>query len=187
MMDSYHRIGFTDFNAILLFGQQDSDTTALSARKLHTKFAKRVEKYREEVLLTFKDRGLFKSMRKLQHRAHRCGRWTTKMQKKYDSIDRQETDFMLKAESNCAADFSNPVPWSVALMRAGTAIRYWNLRISQYSSGKVSASTMQSILTKARMVNYTGTLDQALTELVLARKSFRKCCQEAEKLCEKEL
>lgn len=44
MMESDHRTGFADFNASLLFGKEDSDSTALSARKLHTKYAKRVEK-----------------------------------------------------------------------------------------------------------------------------------------------
>ena len=123
MMESDHRTGFADFNASLLFGKEDSDSTALSARKLHTKYAKRVEKYREEVLVTFKDRGLFKSMRRLQHRANRCGRWTNKMQKRYDAIDRQATEIMTKAENNCAANFSHPAPWSVELMRASTAIK----------------------------------------------------------------
>ena len=79
VIESDHRTGFVDFDATLLFGQETSDSTSLSARKLHTKYAKRVLKYREEVLGAFKARGLFKSMRRLQHRAHRCGRWTPKM------------------------------------------------------------------------------------------------------------
>ena len=64
---------------------------------------------------------------------------------------------MLKAENNCVANFSQPAPWSVELMRADTAIRYWNLRISQYSGGKVSDTTMKSILNKAQMVDVTDT------------------------------
>ena len=37
--DSDHRTGFDNFSANLLFRKKDSDTTALSARKPHTKYA----------------------------------------------------------------------------------------------------------------------------------------------------
>ena len=109
------------------------------------------------------------------------------MQKKYDALDRQATEIMLKAETNCAATFSHPAPWSVALMRASTAIKYWSLRISQFSGGKTSASTMKAILHTAHMVDVTETEEQARTERTIAWKSLAKCCLEAEEIREKEL
>ena len=113
VLESDHRTGYVDFDSAVLFGQGISDATALSARKLHTKHPKRVEKYNKDVLRVFKDRRVFKSMNKLHHRAHRSGKWTKKMQHQYDTLDLQAMSIMLKAEQNYVQSFSQPAPWSV--------------------------------------------------------------------------
>ena len=46
---SNHRTGFVDLQADILFGNMD-DPTSVSARKLNTKYPKRVNKYKTEVL-----------------------------------------------------------------------------------------------------------------------------------------
>ena len=67
---SDHRTGFVDFQADILFGNMD-DPTSSSARKLNTKYPKRVERYKEEVLQKFKDRNLFHAMETLSKKAKR--------------------------------------------------------------------------------------------------------------------
>ena len=112
---SNHRTGFVDFQADLLFGNMD-DPTSSSSRKLNTKYPKRVEKYREEVLQKFKDRNLFHAMAKLSKKAKRRGTWTVKMQKKYNEIDNEATKIMLKAEENCVQTYRYHTAWSVPLI-----------------------------------------------------------------------
>ena len=52
---SDHRTGFVDFQADILFGKID-DPPSASARKLNTKYPKRVQKYKSEVLKKFMSR-----------------------------------------------------------------------------------------------------------------------------------
>ena len=72
---------------------------------LHTKYPKRTKKYREEVLGKFKEQQLFKGMSKLVKLAQSRGRWSRKMQVKYENIDKTATEIMLTAEQNCVQKF----------------------------------------------------------------------------------
>ena len=126
---SDHRTGFLDVNASMLFGDLE-DNTASSSRLLHTKYPKRTKKYREEVLGKFKQQQLFKGMRKLAKLATTRGRWSRKMQVKYENLDKTATEIMLTAEQNCVQKFRYHTSWSLPLMKASTAVRYWNLRLS---------------------------------------------------------
>ena len=92
---SDHRAGFVDLNAEMLFVSLEDITTS-SSRLLHTKYPKRTKKYREEVLEKFKNQHLFKSMRKLANQVKRRGRWSAKMQTKYENIDKKATEIMLQ-------------------------------------------------------------------------------------------
>ena len=94
---SDYRTGFVDLQTDLLFGNMD-DPTSSSSRKLNTKYPKRVERYKKEVLQKFKDRNLFHTMEKLSRKAKTLGIWTKKMQKKYNEINNEATTIMLKAE-----------------------------------------------------------------------------------------
>ena len=82
-----------------------NDTTTSSARLLNTKYPKRTRKYREEVLDKFKHQKLFKGMRKLAKLAAGRGRWSAKMQIKYDNLDKTGTEIMLQAEQTCVQKF----------------------------------------------------------------------------------
>ena len=110
-----------------------------------------------------------------------------KLQNQYDTLDLQAMSIMLKAEQHCVQSFSRPAPWSVALMRASTAIKYWNLRISTFTGGKTSEQTLTDIKQQAHLVDFTKTEEQARTERLVARKCLVKCLHEAEELRESEL
>ena len=126
---SDHRLGFIDINASLLFGELE-DNTAASTRLLHTKYPKRTKKYREKVLEKFKNQSLFKAMRRLAKLAERRGRWSAKMQQKYETIDIKATGIIIKAEQNCIQKLRFHTSWSLPLMRSSRSIRYWNLSVT---------------------------------------------------------
>ena len=87
-----------DLNAEIFIGTLE-DTISSSSRTLHTKDPKRTKKYKDEVLEKFKQEQLFKSMRNLTTLVHRRGRWTTKMQTKYDKIDKKATHIEVKGKN----------------------------------------------------------------------------------------
>ena len=97
MIASDYRLGFLDVNATILFGTLDN-TTASSSRLLHTKYLKRTKKYREELLEKFKQQKLLKGMMKLAELAAKRGRWSAKVQIKYENMDKMVTEIMLQAE-----------------------------------------------------------------------------------------
>ena len=109
------------------------------------------------------------------------------MQKLYDHLDHTATTIMLKAEDNCARSRPRPDPWSVELMRASISIKYWNLRISSYHSGKTSEETMSDIRGQANIKDYTSTEEETKTERIVARKALKTCLFQAEEIREKEL
>ena len=98
-MASNYRTGLVDLNVAQLLGDVGGNLHR-SSRNLHTAYPERVTKYLAEVLDQFQQRNIFTSMTKLTKRARQAGTWTPRMQKKYDNIDKETTDIMLKAKSN---------------------------------------------------------------------------------------
>jgi hypothetical protein len=49
----------------------------------------------------------------------------------YESLDRDITRAMLHAESVCLLKHKHNTPWSPAIGRATSSIRYWDLRIKR--------------------------------------------------------
>ena len=68
------------------------------ARKLDTKYPKRVAKYLEEVHKKFEGRNLFQAMEALKTKAYTENIWTDKMEEKYNALDKLATNIMLAAE-----------------------------------------------------------------------------------------
>ena len=68
VIESDHRTGFVDFDATELLGEEPQDTKNYDSRKLHTKFQKRVEKYKAQVLEKFKGKNIYKAVGKLAKR-----------------------------------------------------------------------------------------------------------------------
>jgi hypothetical protein len=50
---------------------------------------------------------------------------------KYEALDRDITRAMLHAESFCLLKHNHNTPWSPAIGRATSSIRYWELRIKR--------------------------------------------------------
>ena len=133
---SDHRAGFLDLDTETLFGTEDNLKHS-SSRTLHTKYPKQTKKYREEVLKKFKKEHVFKGMKKLTVLAKSKGRWSQKMNRKFDVINVKAMHIILQAEKNCVQTFRYHISLSLPLMRASKAIQYWNLKVS-LAKGKKS-------------------------------------------------
>ena len=160
---SNHRTGFVNLNVACLFGDV-GDNTHRSSRKLYKAYPERVTKYLVEVLGKFQRRNIFTSMTKLTKRSRQAGTWTPRMQKKYDNIDKEATEIMLKAESNCVPTFTFTTPWSAPLIRSSNEIKYWTLRLSMENGRKVAPLVLESVRASAEIKDYTSTREHAIVE-----------------------
>ena len=123
-------------------------------------------------------------MKNLAKTAARRGRWSAKMQRKYENIDKKATEIMLQAETNCVPKFRYQTSWSLPLMRASKTIRYWNLRLSTINGRKISPAVLATARTEAEIRDYTTTKDQVITERKLARIRLKDLIKMAEDLRE---
>ena len=133
-MESDHRTGYVDFDALTIFGNTD-DLTHSASRKLTTDYPEAMEEYLKHLQQGFADSKVFPALSKIVNKAKRIG-WTTKLMKKYNRLDRKVTNIMLKAEHQCTPTTTHTSELSTTLEQAIRAIRYWNMRISQYRKQK---------------------------------------------------
>ena len=183
---SDHRTEFLDLHTEELFGKVE-DSTHSSSHIFHTKHPKRTKKYREEVLEKFKKDNLFKAMRKLSKLAKSRGRWSKKIQTKYEEIDKKATCIMLQAEKNCVQTFRFHTSWSLPLMQASKGVRYWNLRVSQEKGRKVSPAVLASAIEAADLTDNTTSYQHIIINRNLVRIKLRDRIKNVEELRVKEL
>ena len=97
-----------------------------SSRTLKTHLIQRKTKYLELTLKKFKQQNLLTAAQNLQQAAINQGHWTEELQEKYENIDRQATNIMIKAEQQCAPQFPSLITWSTKLGNQGLLLRYLN-------------------------------------------------------------
>jgi hypothetical protein len=68
---------------------------------------------------------------KEQSESSKSGEWNMIQESKYEALDRDITQAMLHAESVCLLKHKHNTPWSPAIGRATSSIRYWDLRIKR--------------------------------------------------------
>ena len=95
---SDHKSLFIDFEAGILFGDNTGDIDISRTRNLNTKYPTRTEKYVSDVRQTFEARGIFRALKKIETTLHQVGKWTSKLERKYNNPDGQVTQIMLKCE-----------------------------------------------------------------------------------------
>ena len=95
-MESDHRTGYVDFDALTLFGNTD-DLTHSASRKLTTDYPEAMEEYLTHLQKGFADRNILFALSKIVEKAGRVG-WTTRLTRDYNRLDQEVTNIMLKAE-----------------------------------------------------------------------------------------
>mmetsp|Transcript_23100 Transcript_23100/g.46118 ORF Transcript_23100/g.46118 Transcript_23100/m.46118 type:complete len:171 (+) Transcript_23100:1732-2244(+) len=167
-MASNHRTGFVDLDVDTLFGATE-DVTHRSSRNLHTNYPERVKKYLAEALEQFNRRNILTSMNKLTKRTRRAGTCTPKMQTKYDNIDKEAREIMLKVESNFVKTFRFTTTWSVPLIRASKVTKFWNLRLPMENGRQVAPSVLESVRASTDIADFTSSKEHVVVERNLAR------------------
>ena len=145
-----------------------------------------MNKYKEEAKSKFEQRGLFKSLEKLQDNFSKTGP-TIKLIKKYNAIDEEATKIMLKAENNCVSNFCFSTPWSTTLIKASRTVRYWNLRITKYNNKQVSNKTLQKAQEESEVIDLTTPKKEAITYRITAKTALKTVITEADKVREEKL
>ena len=98
---SDHRAGFIDFNSAKLFHNRITNITHPSIQKLRLQCTTRVEKYLHAMCYLFDTRQLLPAVTELEEKAREHG-WSEALEKKYNNIDREMTNIMIRAEKDCA-------------------------------------------------------------------------------------
>ena len=145
-----------------------------------------MNKYKEEAKSKFEQRGLFKSLEKLQDNFRKTGP-TIKLIKKYNAIDEEATKIMLKAENDYISTFRFSTPWSTTLIKASRTVRYWNLQITKYNNQQVIDKTLKKAQQASGVIDLTTNKEEAIACRITAKADLKKVLTEANKIREEEL
>ena len=80
---------------------------------------------------------------------------------------------MLHAEKACVPKTTNTFMWSTNLEVAKRAIRYWNMKISEYKNQKGNKNMMLQELIADKVINNNKTVQDAQQQRVAAWKHLR--------------
>jgi hypothetical protein len=84
--------------------------------------------YRKVLHQQFIHHSVFRRIKE-QSESSKSGEWNMVQESKYEALDRDITRAMLYAESVCLLKHKHNTPWSPAIGRATSPLRYWDLRI----------------------------------------------------------
>lgn len=102
-----------------------------TARLLKFTMPKRRNRYIKKVREKFKSQKVLKAAQELQKEAQAQGAWNTKLQTKYENIDRKATEILFSSEKQCLPKFTTLRTWSATLRDTGLTLRYL-LRYTKY-------------------------------------------------------
>ena len=110
----------------------------------------------------FKDRKIFSTLDGIIHNSKRQG-WSKSLTKKYNRLDKEVTNSMLKAEHKVHPHHrTHPLELSTSFKQATRAMRYWNVRISQYKKQKGNQDIINKEKSEGKVDNISTTLLQQL-------------------------
>jgi hypothetical protein len=101
-----------------------------SDRQLQLEDTTVATEYRKVLHQQFIHHSFFRRIKE-QSESSKSGEWNTAQESKYEALDRDITRDMLHAESVCLLKHKHNTPWSPAIGRATSSIRYWDLRIKR--------------------------------------------------------
>jgi hypothetical protein len=123
-----HRIFFIDTDMDGFFGSAMETLPAQRLRQLQLEDPRVATAYRKALHRQFIHHSVFHRIKE-QSKSSKSGEWNIAQESKYEALDRDITRAMLHAESICLLKHNHNTPWSPAIGRAKSSIRYWDLRI----------------------------------------------------------
>jgi hypothetical protein len=112
------------------FGSATETLSAQRLRQLQLKDPRVATAYRKALHQQFIHHSVFHRIKE-QSESSKSGEWNIAQESKYEVLDRDITRAMLHAESACLLKHKHNTPWSPAICRATSSIRYWDLRIKR--------------------------------------------------------
>jgi hypothetical protein len=112
------------------FGSATETLPAQRLRQLQLEDPRVATEYRKAFHQQFIHHSVFRRIKE-QSESRKSGEWNIAQESKYEALDRDITRAMLHAESVCLLKHKHNTPWSPAIGRATSSIRYWDLRIKR--------------------------------------------------------
>jgi hypothetical protein len=125
-----HRTFFIDIDMDGFFGSATETLPAQRIRQLQLEDPRVATEYRKFIHQQFIHHSVFHRIKE-QSESSETGEWNMAQESKYEALDRDITRAMLHDESVCLLKHKHNTPWSPAIGRATSTIRYWNLRIKR--------------------------------------------------------
>ena len=188
---SDHRALFLDFDAEILFGKGTGTLAISKMRNLDTKYPERTEKYVTDVLEQFQKSGLFTALEKIKKMANSRNEWIPQMEKRYNNLDKEATETMLRCEKECNPSQYGSCeshPWSTQLTVVGHQMRYWNLRILHMEKGNKQQEILEQVQAKTKVqTDYKETKEQIQDNHKAARAALKEMHAHSEEIREQEM
>jgi hypothetical protein len=125
-----HRTFFINIDMEGFFGSARETLPAQRLRQLQLEDTRVATEYRKVLHQQFINHSVFRRIKE-QSESSKSGELNMVQESKYEAPDRDITQAMLHAESVCLLKHKHNTPWSPAIGRATSSIRYWDPRIKQ--------------------------------------------------------
>jgi hypothetical protein len=125
-----YRTLFINIDMEGFFGSTTESLPAQRFRQLQLEDLRVTTEYKTIRHQQFKHHNVFHRI-KDQSESRKSGEWNMVQESKYEALYREITRAMLHAESGCLLKHKNITPWSPAIGRATSSIRYWDIRIKR--------------------------------------------------------
>jgi hypothetical protein len=125
---AYHRTFFIDIDMVGFFGSATETLPAQRLRQLQLEDPRFTSEYRQVLHQQIVYQSVFRRIKEHSDSSI-SGEWIMVQESKYEALDRDITRAMLHAESVCLLKHKHNTPWSPAIGRATSSIRYQDLRI----------------------------------------------------------
>jgi hypothetical protein len=112
------------------FGSETETLQAQRLRQLQLEDRRVATEYRKALHQQFIHHNVFRRIKE-QSESSKSGEWNIAQESKYEALGRDITRAMMHDESVCLLKHKHNTPWSPAIGRATSSIRYWDLRIKR--------------------------------------------------------
>jgi hypothetical protein len=127
---THHRTFFIDIDMDGFFGSATETLPAQRLRQLQLEDPRVATAYRKDLHHKSIHHSVFRQIKE-QSKSSKSGEWNIAQESTYEALDRYITRAMLYTESVCLLKHKHNTPWSPAIGRTTSSIRYWDLRFKR--------------------------------------------------------
>ena len=187
---SDHRGIYMSLNTAHIFDAAEFDPTRIENRQLQLHKREVVEKYLRILTKLFEDNKFWERMVELIQQLQNNPNNTEKerLVKKFDTMDREKTQYMLRAEKKSGLTVRTGIyEWSPFLEKSGRTYTYWKARYHLRRLKLPIPPSLQLIQQNLNITSTSNSLQYIRYKYQLAKKELKKIQKEAKKHREKHL